>query len=252
MSAEMKPPSLFIAMPSYGGIEPQFVESLLRLQLHLTRLGVRHEFKLLPGESLITRARNRMVREFLDDTEHTHLLFLDCDLIFDPTTVVRLLTSGFDVVGGAYAKKGIGHGVVGNPDYAKVEMVGDDKATVTLPPVKDGFARAKDVGTGCLLISRAAFDKLKAAKRPDGEPAMMPYTDDMGTGAKVWPFFDCGPEDGRDPESRYLSEDYFWCRLWQVVGGGEVWLDTRSTIKHVGKYAYDAPSIAKQWAEGAK
>jgi hypothetical protein len=35
--------------------------------------------------------------------------------------------------------------------------------------------------------------------------------------------------DGGD----YLSEDYTFCRRWRAIGG-EVWLDTRSKLMHVG------------------
>ena len=41
-----------------------------------------------------------------------------------------------------------------------------------------------------------------------------------------------------DPESRrYLSEDYTFCRLWQQMGG-EVYLDPRTALNHVGHYTF--------------
>ena len=41
-----------------------------------------------------------------------------------------------------------------------------------------------------------------------------------------------------DPESRrYLSEDYTFCRLWQQMGG-EVFLDPRTGLNHVGHYTF--------------
>jgi hypothetical protein len=41
-----------------------------------------------------------------------------------------------------------------------------------------------------------------------------------------------------DPESRrYLSEDYTFCRLWQMMGG-DVFLDPRTGLNHVGHYTF--------------
>jgi hypothetical protein len=246
---DVQPASVYVAIPTYGGIESSFVESLLALQKCFLRLGTRHRIEFLPGESLITRARNRMVRAFLDDTDFSHFLFLDADLSFHPSTIVRLVTSGLEVVAAPYAKKRMGDGLVGNPDYSNPREV-DGKTVADVPPIVDGFVRAKDVPTGCLLIARTAFEKLKAAKRPDGSPVIGPYTCDLVPGQKIWPFFQDGPEDASDPNARFLSEDYFFTRLWQEVAGGEAWLDVNAKIKHVGRMAYSAPSFAQQWGEG--
>jgi hypothetical protein len=41
-----------------------------------------------------------------------------------------------------------------------------------------------------------------------------------------------------DPVSRrYLSEDYTFCRLWQNMGG-DVFLDPRTGLNHVGHYTF--------------
>lgn len=247
----VEPVSLFIAMPCYGGIEPAFVESLLLLKQYLLRTGIEHQIEFMPGESLITRARNRMVWKFLNETKLTHLLFLDVDLMFHPTAILRLLGSGHEVCAAPYAKKLEGAGLVGNIDPKPGSVVKDEKtgATSCEPQLdRDGWAKAKDAGTGCMLIARTAFEKMIARKLPDDTSAMCPYACDLTPGgAQIYPFFDCGPEDGRDPNARYLSEDWMFCRLWQVVGGGDVWLDTRAKIAHVGRKVFAAPSFAEAW-----
>lgn len=246
--------SVFVALPCYGGIEPLFVQSLLDLQAHMLRLGTPHHFEWLPGESLITRARNRLVRRFLDRQRESHLLFLDCDLVFRPTQILRLLGSGHEVAAVPYAKKRQGAGLVGNvasvPGSEKKREDGETVGLVQPHPDSEGWVKAHDVGTGCLMIARTAFEKLASAKRPDGEPAMVPYTCDLEEGSpKTYPFFDCGPENGRDPSARYLSEDFWFARLWQTVGRGDIWLDAKTSIQHVGKFGYHAPSFERQWAE---
>lgn len=247
VDASTKPVSVFVAMPCYSEIQPAFVTSLMKLQATLLRLGVTHRVEFLPGESLITRARNRMCWAFLEQPAFSHLLFLDVDLSFQPSAVLRLLGSGHDVCAAPYAKKGEGQGSVG-----VVEIVGhhadaaNGKHAIGKVDLDgDGWVKARDVGTGCLLISRKALVTM-ASK-------MTPYTCDMTEGGpRMFPFFDCGVENGSDPGSRYLSEDYWFCRLWQSLGGGDVWLDTRAVIGHVGRKQYNAPSIGAQWELSAE
>ena len=35
----------------------------------------------------------------------------------------------------------------------------------------------------------------------------------------------------------YLPEDYTFCTRWRALGG-EIWVDTRSKFKHVGRYVF--------------
>ena len=77
-------------------------------------------------------------------------------------------------------------------------------------------------------VIQQMFDKHKDLK----------YVNDINVDAKFEPFmyslFDCII----DPESRrYLSEDYTFCRRWQEMGG-DVWLDPRTALNHVGHYTF--------------
>jgi len=49
----------------------------------------------------IDSARNEIVRSFLE-SKADHLLFLDSDLVVPPSTAMRLMGSGLDIVGGVY------------------------------------------------------------------------------------------------------------------------------------------------------
>ena len=42
-----------------------------------------------------------------------------------------------------------------------------------------------------------------------------------------------------DPESkRYLSEDYLFCKRWIDKCGGEIWIDSHSTLTHTGTCSF--------------
>ena len=81
------------------------------------------QFGTIGNESLITRARNTIVQLFMDG-DYTHLLFIDADLAFNPTAVIRMLEYDKDVVTGIYPRKTIDWIKVKkrlkeNPDIAK-------------------------------------------------------------------------------------------------------------------------------------
>ena len=56
-------------------------------------------------ESLVTRARNTLVANFLDDEHATHLLFVDADIGFSPTIIKRMLDFDHEVVCAPYPMK---------------------------------------------------------------------------------------------------------------------------------------------------
>ena len=104
---ELKKKRLFVATPMYGGMNHGlYMKSCLDLQATMGKYGVETKFSFLFNESLITRARNYLVDEFLR-TDYTHLLFIDSDIHFNPQDVVALLALDKDVIGGPYPKKSI-------------------------------------------------------------------------------------------------------------------------------------------------
>ena len=234
--------SLLIALPMYGAVEPVFLLSCLALTHALVAAGIEHQFLPLVGESHITRGRNRLVHHFVTKCTQTDLLFLDCDLGFDAETVLRLVRSGFDVVGAPYPLKTFpSRPVCSVSDAAMEEM-----RTRPNSPDTDGFVRAYDVPTGCLLIRRRVFDRLREivpTYRDDTEP-------DPAKREIQSLFFDDGVEDGSRPDSRWLSEDYWFVRMAQLAGF-ETYVDARAKLRHVGKHAFECPSLEELWATKA-
>jgi hypothetical protein len=72
----------------------------------MSKYGIETKFSFLFNESLITRARNYLVDEFLR-SGYTHMMFIDSDIHFNPQDIIALLALDKDVVGGPYPKKSI-------------------------------------------------------------------------------------------------------------------------------------------------
>ena len=103
-----RPYSLVIGTPCSGGqLSWLYAESLLKLQRASTQRGLSLGFLLLPGDALITRARQAIVGQFLQNFDATHLLFVDADIGFEPEQVFRLLEFDEDFTAAAYPVKNI-------------------------------------------------------------------------------------------------------------------------------------------------
>jgi hypothetical protein len=245
---------LFIATPMYGGqCNGLYMKSCINLQIMLNQYGIECRFSFLFNESLIPRARNYLVDEFLR-SGYTHLLFIDSDIEFDPQDVMSLLVINKDVIGAPYPKKSIKwenvkNAIVKNPSIAAgdLEKLIGDYVFNPVPGTTNFNVFAPldvlEIGTGFMMVKREVFEKY-AAQYPEFE-----YTPDHQGQAnfdgsrKIHAYFHCDI----DPKSnRYLSEDYWFCQLWRNMGG-KIYFCPWMKTKHVGSYAFsgDLPSIAQ-------
>ena len=230
--------SLFIGIPAYGGnIKSGFAQSLMKLQLLFIRLGIPHDYLYLSGESLICRGRNAIVSKFLS-SGHSHLLFLDTDLVFNPTSILNMIINDFQIVGLSYPKKSI------NWNKAKHMM---DKNNFDINSLCDmnfnplidqngntktlqRYIEAKDIPTGGMLINKQVFYTLMR-KYPE-----LRYINNIsGYNSQLcYDFFRVGV----CPETKYyLSEDYYFCKLLRDAGY-ELWIDYKSPLGHIGEYEF--------------
>lgn len=257
---ELRKKKLFIATPMYGGMaHGLYMKACLDLQNIMTKYGVETKFSFLFNESLITRARNYLVDEFLR-SECTHMLFIDADIHFNAQDVVALLALDKDVIGGPYPKKTINWKNVAeaarkHPDLPIKELEklvgeyvfnvvkGTQNFSVTEP------LEVMEIGTGYMLIKREVFDKVKAAY-----PSIRYKPDHVGQanfdGSRyIHAYFDTVIDytdsiigGGSD---RYLSEDYMFCQMWRKIGG-QIYLCPWMRTQHIGTYAFtgDMPAVA--------
>ena len=240
----LKSMKVMLATPCYiSAVSMSYTTSIYSLVWHLARFGCEAVLHMR-SESLITRGRNKIVREFLNDESYTHLFFIDSDISFAPTAVCRLLLSDKDLCAGVYPLKRDNWPAEGLPAgmtrqefdiaYTHYAFNPFEKDIHALDRVTDadGFAEVQETSTGFMCIKRDVFVRMMEAY-PD-----LQYTPDGPPGHPLahlhWRFFDCMV----DPDSRrYLSEDYAFCRLWRDLGG-KVFVDVESRLDHQGQHLY--------------
>lgn len=234
---------LVVGTPCFGGnVTHHYAISALNLQLACLQRRIGLSFKLLGNDSLVTRARNIIVGQFLDEPGATHLLFIDADLGFSPDQVFALLDAGKEVAGAVYPMKRLdwpriaAKAQAGAADLksAALDYVVDLIEPERIAP-EDRFARARYIGTGFLMIRREVFGRM-AERYPDlAYNGMNLRTNPELASANAFAFFDCmiDPETGT-----YLSEDYAFCKLWREMGG-EIWADLASRLTHVGPVPFE-------------
>ena len=258
---DLKKNKVFVATPMYGGMaHGLYIKLCLDLQTTMSKYGVETKFSFLFNESLITRARNYLVDEFLR-SDFTHLLFIDSDIHYNPQDVIAMLALDKDVIGGPYPKKSINWGNVAqaarnNPNMEPKELetlVGEYvfnvvKGTQSFQ-VTDPL-EVLEIGTGYMMVKRGVFDKMK-----DAYPMIHYKPDHVGQanfdGSRyIHAFFDT-VIDTKDSitgggSDRYLSEDYMFCQMWRKIGG-QVWLCPWMKTQHIGTYAFtgNMPAVAQ-------
>jgi hypothetical protein len=243
--AKLRQNKIFIATPMYGGkADGLFVKSILDLQTFLLSNGIECKFSFLFNESLIPRARNYLVDEFLR-SEFTHLLFLDADIEFDPMDVIALIALDKDIIGAPYSKKSINwkaikNAVIKNPDikFEEMEKLVGEYVFNPIPGTKEFKVteplEVMEIGTGYMLIKRGVFDKFR-----EEYPHLRYKPDHVGQanfdGSRyIHAYFDTVI----DPQSeRYLSEDYMFCQYWRAIGG-QIWLCPWMKTGHQGNFKF--------------
>lgn len=275
---ELRKTRLFVATPMYGGQNNgMYMKACLDLQGICIQHGIDVRFSFLFNESLITRARNYLVDEFLRSGA-THLLFIDSDIHFDPQDVLALIALNKDIVGAPYPKKSINWrniagALIKNPtinpgeldglvgDYVFNPVPGTKQFKVTEP------LEVMEIGTGYMMVKREVFDKFREAyPKQNYKPDHVGQANFDGS-RYIHAYFDTVIDNGytyddlytlvqkaskgenveeqaknfmeieKTASHRYLSEDYMFCQYARRIGI-QIWLCPWMKTQHIGTYAF--------------
>lgn len=247
-------PRIMIATPMYGGAcTSLYMAGVTHLVRVLDASGIHAELEISWNESLITRARNRLVQRFLK-SDCNRLFFIDADVGFSAADAKPLVESDLDVVCGCYPAKTIGWANV--LEAAKAGKPAEELAAsgaryvVNLPPVASNggrvegiqkagqnFIQVQDAATGFLLIKRHIIEKFIATYRSAIE-YVADYPPDEGQIHHMVFQADRDPEAlARGQKARYLSEDYWFSRKLQQMGV-PIWLCLGCRLNHTGAHTF--------------
>jgi len=201
--------AITIYMPNRGQIETETVESLLLLQAAVASspmLDLKIGVHFHTGDSLIPRGRNECAAHFIRSAKDA-MLFIDSDIVFSSSDVVRLWATGLDLVGANY--------------HVTRRSVRTDEERMVVPIAEGApeLAPVSRLATGFMLIRRVVFERMLAGTTkylyPNGDPR--------------WDFF--GPFVRGD---EYLSEDYAFVTR-AIESGTTPYMHTGIKLGHIGR-----------------
>ena len=205
---------LMIAIPAYDGrLNIQASFELPQLALSAQKYGFQIQLVHVSGCSIITRARNSLVNQFLE-SDCTEMLFIDSDIRFTQHDVIRIMALGGDkdVLAGAY------------PRRAKDQMFFTDiyyNEHGGIDLTEEGLLQVERIGTGFMFIRRHVFEKLR-----DKHPEWKYWV--QSENCHHYSFFDfLVTPDG------YMGEDYLFCDRVRAEGM-KVYLDSEINLGHYG------------------
>ena len=181
--ADLQKKKLFVATPMYGGqCAGMYSRSIADLSAICAKYQIPMQLYFLFNESLITRARNYCVDEFMRSGD-THLMFIDSDIGFNANDVIALMAmqsenpndDQYDILAGPYPKKciswekikqAVDKGFADENPQNLEKYVGDyvfnpANGTNAIPlgePVE-----VLEAGTGFMMIRRNTFEKFQQA-----------------------------------------------------------------------------------------
>ena len=247
-------PVVYILTPCFGSVcFVNYIECLMKTQELCRELGIRLEVLFCKSDSLVTRARNNLIAKAMSDPDMTHVLFIDNDITWVPTDILKLLIADKPIVGGIYPFKKYNFDKL-LPTEDKKNQVQDmidvknnshlheinDKDAVEMNlltynvnynskevKIKNNLTHVKHVATGFMMIQRNVLEKMTKSY------SSTKYTDDINflnpdENKYAYALFDCGVVD-----DHYLSEDWMFCNRWTLING-EIWIDISINLTHTG------------------
>jgi hypothetical protein len=219
---------LFLAAPLYGNqLHFGYHRSVCHLQTQCFIQQIHLGMKYAGCDSLVPRARNRLVTYFLESRD-SDLLFVDSDIAFTPEDVFSLMMCSEPIVGGVYPRKQLDWHRIARAARSGVHP--DQLPYYGYVPVMnwlgegdfplDSLIEVKHLGTGFMRIKREVFTAMIDQL---GDHITFDYHSDepQFQGKIGYDFFPTGPDvryalgsGGR----QYLSEDWGFCELARQCG----------------------------------
>ena len=141
-------PRIMIAIPSLDYVSSMFVEALTKLQKEALSTGLDVTIEYDRG-TLVHLAREHLAKRAVED-KYTHVLWLDADMIFPPTTLNDLLQRNESFITGIYCQRR-------SPfDYV---LFKDSKTWDRVTEIPDEPFEIAGCGFGCVLTATKILEE---------------------------------------------------------------------------------------------
>ncbi len=203
-----------IGIPCYDGkVHWETAQSLIAELMVASQLNIHFNILFHAGNSIITRARNLIVMEFLK-SDNDYLMFVDNDISWPPGKICELARKNVDIVGGAYrARK--------DPEQYMVRYLPKDELWA-----ENGLIEVEGLPGGFMCISRQVLETM-VKNHPELE-----YEEGIAPDKIAYRFFDFAQEG-----NIYWGEDMWFCRLARR-NGFKIWLHPEIEFSHIGYKAF--------------
>lgn len=197
------PCTITIAIVCGGTLRAETVTSLIGAMDMLRTKGVGTYLTVQIG-GYAARNRNESVKQ-AQENNSDYLMFIDNDMTFPPSGIVRLLDHDKDIVGVHYNARG----VPGKPIVSTVKMADAQGNLIGSDSMPSQLFKCYGVGTGFTLIKMDVFKKLEK------------------------PYFIAWEEENGE----HHTEDIDFCRK-AAQAGFDVWCSPTIKVGHIGTYTY--------------
>ena len=149
---EVKPVKVSILVPTRDMVHSHFAYSLTQLVKTTSEAGI-DVYLFFDSSTILLNQRNNLIKS-AKEVNSDYVLWLDSDMMFPPTTALRLLEHDKDIVACNYMRRSKPLKTVAYTD------LNDWNSWVPLEPQED-LIKVQGVGMGCMLMKLDMFDKLE-------------------------------------------------------------------------------------------
>lgn len=197
------PPNILFLLPCYGGqITEACFYSFLKFSQYAQDAGIDFLVATHTHTSLISLGRSIMLSQAVQDvTDWTHVMWVDADIQWEPTDLMRLLLENKDIIGGYYPYKKL-------PIQQASSPVPTENGEETNTLVETAY-----VATGFMLVKRHVCEAMMEYYEPE---LKFRYATRQHQNRKFVDLF--APIIDKKNNDLYLSEDYAFCKRAQQLG----------------------------------
>jgi hypothetical protein len=231
---------LFIPIICYNHTcNTNYMLSLINLIFFLNKNNIQTTIYPICFDSLIQRARNAAIAEFMSNTDNTHILFIDADIEFKIDDVVKMINANKPVICAGYPQKWLNINKINaifkrdNMPINPLELCTNHSVHLIKEQPISELMKVEYCTTGFLLIERNVIEKL-INSYPERK-----YINDIDgySSSNKDLFYNLFTVEINKNSLRLESEDYGFSRLWRDING-DIFVLTNISLIHHGWFGY--------------